>query len=874
MQSKPTKRDLFEQLLNADPARRQLLLKELTTEDHQLWAEMQQLLVADQQAIPDSSFVISDLRELAQKAWGNPDSLTTPESIDGHRVIRRLGAGGMGIVFEIEWGKNQRAAMKLLHPALCSNQTIARFLQEAEAIGRCDHQYVTKIYAYGHTDLGFGSQPYLVLELVDGIPISDTAPSMPLRERLAVLTRVGEGISSIHSKGVVHGDLKPSNILVCPDGMPRILDFGMARSINNRTFGAEQCTWDWAGTLQYMSPEQLGVGSWPIDHRSDLYSFGLVMYEMLAGSVPYKLKGQTVGQAMKTVSTVSIPRIRATPGVDCHDLTRLIRRALCLNPADRYQSATELVQELERIRDGRPPTRMRLPLVQLHHTVYRHALRFSRKRPALVTLCAALGILFIGFWLLQSTTHSKSSTDLEQIGALARAINKDGSPLEAEELLTRYQSASLLQLPVNELRSLFQFYSSWHRWPDLLALTQRASDAISASVTRVGADHLTVVYTYKAKAHLNLGQESKASRALDIALESAEASDGSMLTNISTLLLQLRRTTESLELAKNRLEQLSPLDELSGAPHAHTRVYGILVCCALMEDDNTAYEQYMSLYIQCSLQSRVRYPPWRRLRSMGELDRCERFIQDFIARTNTASASHETALHAQRAAAFRDLGSLRYLDRKYNGAAQAFSDAIELYLAAGDPYPFDRVACIQSLGVCLRDQGKTGEALHYLRQALAHYKDKLSSDYPRLAESEVTLARCLYLAGKYDEADALAAKALEYFGEDIHTHRMSWCESAVVQALVHIENDNTEEAGLLLGRVGDRLTPESKLSPRLAEIFEYAAGRHALACGNPARAKELLGQAIAKLRVTHEPTYPWLALAEHWLIQVELAIDN
>ncbi|WP_368622141.1 serine/threonine-protein kinase [Paraburkholderia sp. BR13444] len=267
---------------------------------------------------------------------------------DRYVIVRRLGEGGMGRVYlaELQGMRARRFAVKLLRPELTNNvQFQQRFQDEAKHQAQLDHENIVEMVDYFELDGDY----FLVLDFVDGQPLSDLLDSQPgkklsEKQALSIITGVLAGLDCAHQKGIVHRDVKPSNVLVDARGRVRITDFGIASDAAclART-GAGQVI----GTPEYMSPEQLS-GSATIDHRSDVYSAGVVLYQMLTGQLPFQGDSFQSIQAQQLANAVPNART-ANPKIPKR-LAEIVRRAMQKSPADRYQGGLHFIAAIEAYR--------------------------------------------------------------------------------------------------------------------------------------------------------------------------------------------------------------------------------------------------------------------------------------------------------------------------------------------------------------------------------------------------------------------------------------------------------------------------------------------------------------------------------------------
>ena len=235
--------------------------------------------------------------------------------IDSYKLLEQIGEGGMGVVYMAEQTQpiQRKVALKIIKPGMNSRQVIARFEAERQALALMDHPNIAKVFDAGATASG---RPYFVMELVKGIPITEYCDRAHLtpRERLELLVSVCQAIQHAHQKGIIHRDIKPSNILVSLyDGkpVPKVIDFGVAKAIDQRLTERTLFTQHGAivGTLEYMSPEQAENSSSDVDTRSDVYSLGVLLYELMTGTTP--LERQRMRLAALLGSVAPYPRGRA-----------------------------------------------------------------------------------------------------------------------------------------------------------------------------------------------------------------------------------------------------------------------------------------------------------------------------------------------------------------------------------------------------------------------------------------------------------------------------------------------------------------------------------------------------------------------------------
>ncbi len=370
-----------------------------------------------------------------------------PEQIGPYRVLRRLGEGGMGVVYlgEQQQPVRRQVALKVVKAGLDTRRVLQRFAREREALARMNHSGIAKVFETGITPQG---QPWFAMEFIEGLPITAHCDQqqLDLRARIRLFLAVCAAVQHAHHRGVLHRDLKPSNVLVAAEEgspCPKVIDFGLAKALQEplgdeglRTL--EGCA---VGTPEYMAPEQAAAGGEDVDLRADVWSLGVLLHELLAGSLPHDpqtlrrsgtlelarlLRDAAPRRASRAALAAGDAAARLRGQRDAQALSRALRReldwivlrALAPERARRYQSAGELAADLERyLADepitARPPT-----------ALYR-ATKFARRHPAgTAAVAATIGAGAIGFVavLLALFEAQAARRDAETQATAARAV--------------------------------------------------------------------------------------------------------------------------------------------------------------------------------------------------------------------------------------------------------------------------------------------------------------------------------------------------------------------------------------------------------------------------------------------------------------------
>ncbi|MEK7951420.1 serine/threonine protein kinase [Luteolibacter soli] len=389
------------------PEERQRFLEFIATADPGVRKQLEDLLGLETSA--ESFFDLQP--EVGPEAVADGSSEGIGGTIGRYRLIERIGEGGCGVVYLAEQLEpvKRKVALKIIRLGMDTENVIARFRAERQALALMDHPNIARVLDAGATGSG---RPYFVMELVDGERITElcTAQGMDLRQRLELFVKVCQAIQHAHQKGVIHRDIKPSNVLVrSRDGVaePKVIDFGIAKATAASPSGDATFTvvGQFVGTPAYMSPEQ-AEGGVDIDTRSDIYSLGVLLYELVACRPPFESKRLTQAgiEEMRRILREEDPpppsTVSGNGGDKVGDLDWIVMKAMAKERRRRYDTANGLAADVIRVLNdepvmARPPSRS----YRLGKLVRRNKLVFAAGSVSVLALVAGFGVSMRMFFL-------------------------------------------------------------------------------------------------------------------------------------------------------------------------------------------------------------------------------------------------------------------------------------------------------------------------------------------------------------------------------------------------------------------------------------------------------------------------------------------
>jgi serine/threonine protein kinase/Tfp pilus assembly protein PilF len=794
-------RQLFLAAREKEPGQRAAFLRE-ACQDDDVRAEVESLLAHAAQIDTflqtpalGGSFALAGPELLASGASttdglaGAPPSAVYPERIGRYRILEVLGRGGMGVVYRAEQENPRRTvALKVVRWGAESPAILQRFQHESRVLGFLHHPGIAQILEAGTADTGHGPQPYFAMEFISGRPLTEHADAQRLnvRARLELLVKTCDAVHHAHQKGVIHRDLKPGNILVDERGQPKILDFGVARVTDPDLRVSTLATHAGliVGTLGYMSPEQVRGQPSEIDIRTDVYSLGALLYEVLAQRPPLKVAGKSLPEAARVIVEDEPTALRTL----CHgisgDLEAIVAKALEKDKTRRYESAAALADDLRRFLADQP-------VAARPATTWYHFRKFARRNRLLVSAVAATGFILIAGIIgtsigLTRATRAESSARRE--AAKASAISdfvtsmlasvepgKQGRDVRvldvldqaAGDLANKYAGQPELRAALHE-----RIGASYHR----LGAYERASEQFRSAETLLrltpGSDsELAAVLSSLGTAYHLSGHYEQAENALREAVAvrrrggTAQAADlATTLSNFAGLLHTLgryedagRAWNEALQLSRDHLPALDP---------QRAAILNNLGSLALRrEDDATAGRLYQEALQQYEASLGPEHPDTITCRQnlagvvarQGDLQRAEGLYRDILA-TRRRILGPE---HAQVAVTLNNLAKVLLTRADYSGAAEMYSDALEIFEKSPGPAHPQTAVAHNNLAHALLLQDRPAEAETHAARALEICTQKLPPGHRTTAICRAEYGSALHKLKRWSDADAALRQAYD-----------------------------------------------------------------------------------------------------------------
>ena len=701
---------LAEVLQLKDPIARRACLRQACSGDEPLRREVESLLKAFEQA--------GDF-------FNRPMPLTTPDfsiertgmRIGRYKLLEKIGEGGFGVVYMAEQIEpvQRKVALKIIKAGMDTREVIARFEAERQALALMDHPNIAHALDAGATEAG---RPYFVMELVNGIPITDYCDRARLStlKRLQLFIKVCHAVQHAHQKGIIHRDLKPNNVLVTlHDGepVPKVIDFGVAKALGQKLTEKTLFTsfQNMIGTPAYMSPEQAELSGWDIDTRSDIYSLGVLLYELLTGVTPFEAETfrqaaldeirrmiresepskpstrlQTLGVRLKDVAKFRHTDPAALRRLVKGDLDWIVMKCLEKDRTRRYETANGLAMDLGRYLKDESVSAA-APALSYQLT------KFGRRHRAGLATAAALTFFLLAGTAV-STIEAMRASRAERAQILLRERAELGRANEAKLYREAEAGRKQAQAEASKSRQVSRFLEDMLR-------------GVGPSVA--------------------LGRDTTLLREV---LDKTAARAGTDLTNQPEVEAELRSTLSTVYRALGDYGTAEAMERRALA--VRTQLWG--------EEHPEIARSLNSLAVVLCQQGKY----------AGAEDLCS---QALAMRRKLLGDEHPEV-----ADSLYTMGGILHGRGRLDEAAAAFNEAIRMHGSHNNE--LGSAAALASLGRVLQNQGRAAEAEPLLRTALAIELAVLPSEHPTVVAGLNGLASALASQGRLAEAEALQLQGL------------------------------------------------------------------------------------------------------------------
>ncbi len=642
-----------------------------------------------------------------------------------YRVVRLVGHGGMGEVYEAQQDHpSRRVALKVVRPDFVSPELVRRLDHEARILGRLQHPGIAQIYDAGQVETPRGPTPYFAMEFVEGRPLTAFAKAedLGLRNRLKLFLAVCDAVEHAHRKGVIHRDLKPANILVDGEGKPRVLDFGVARATNAdvRATTVHTEVGKLIGTLPSMSPEQGSGDADATDTRSDVYSLGVVLYELLAGQPPYDVGRGPIPEAARIIRDTDPARLSSIDRVFRGDLETIAAKALEKDKERRYQSVAALAADIRHHLNFEPIEAR--PVGFWYHTnklARRHRILIGAAGAVLVTLTLATAV------------------------SVVFAIRAEGAREDAERAAA---AAILHQGTAENEQKRAERQSEIAR-----AVTEYLRRVLSAPDPSVSGKDARVVDVLRG-----------AAQAISDDLQGQDEVAVVLRTTIAQTLGALGDLPAAEEQARLAYRHaLTAFGESAPQTDAPLHVLGVVLF------DRGNLEEAEAVLRQCLERGRgesgaefafaVSNSLADVLRSQGKLGEARELLSSTLPRSREVlGETNECTIRLMLS-----LGAILKDHAEYDGAEELLARAFTLSrdaLGEHDPVTFSIITHRADVQVL---RGRVAEAVDPLRALLADCRSVLGDNHPQTLTAMNNFADALRRTGRLDEAELLLREALE-----------------------------------------------------------------------------------------------------------------
>ncbi|MBO6514418.1 MAG: serine/threonine protein kinase [Phycisphaerales bacterium] len=666
----------------------------------------------------------------------------------GFKIEGMLGRGAMGTVYLAQQQNPKRSvALKVMNAEKLNATRLKRFELETESLAKLKHPGIATIYESGQTEVNGKFHPYFAMEYVQGRELDRYAASLDLRGRLELLSSICEAIEHAHLRGIVHRDLKPANIVVDQDGRARVLDFGVAKSLENDGKKVKELV----GTIPYMSPEQLRRDA-DIDLRTDVFSLGVMIYEVLTGSLPNQLSGMTVDEAIQVVST---PPKLDTSGLE-PEIRAIIGKAMHPDRELRYSAASQLAADLRCFL-------RREPVGAVDGGRWYRGKKFVARNRMPVGLAGLAVLLLIGGVIAASyqatrATRGWASAEKQRIAAE-----------EATELaeIERSRAVAVNLFMVNMLTSADPEMSLGQEIT-VLELLDTAALTVGTELEEYPGVHATVRMALSRTYHALGDLEDAllhAREMVEVTTEHLGESDP-ITADAKSMLAMVLIELGSYDEAEILLNEAKPAIEAMGDPveeaklrNSIARIYHMRGRHDLSLAEWEVCEQILARELGANHKETLISMHNRgvALKDIGRLVESEEVMTEVVDRRLEAFGAD----HPQTLVAMDVLASVIQKQGRDEEAIEIFRDVVERRYRVLGPEHFSTLLSMGNLGAALIQIGQLDEAEGLTKQSLEGHRKRFGSEHTKTLVLMGNLAYLLEDQGKIEEAAAMYREVID-----------------------------------------------------------------------------------------------------------------